>query len=83
MIAYAIVILTNLEDLKVTSTIEVRYGTEILNLDGEVVRAFVRCANNGYETFPWLDVLAEGLELISPFARPIYRHLYEEMKDKI
>ena len=83
MIEYAVVTLTDPKDFNSASIIEVQYGTKVVGLCGDMVRNFIRCTNNAYITFPDEDVLAEGLELIPPHARPIVKHLYEEMKDKV
>lgn len=86
MIAHAIVTLTDSEDLNETSVIEVQYGTEVFGLCGEMVRSFVRCVNKARAT--WLtrteeEILAEGLRIIPSETRPLLKHLYEEMKDRI
>lgn len=83
MICYRITILTNPEDFSSARIIEVQHGTEIIGLPGNIVRSFIECTNKGYLTDPWEDVIGAGLELIPPPFRPVFRHLYEEMKDKI
>ena len=83
MITYAIVTLTDPENLSSACIKEVQYGTEVLGLPGDLVRSFVECTNKGYLTDPWEDVIEEGLELRPPPFRPVFRHLYEEMKDRI
>lgn len=75
--------MTDPEDLKDACTIEVRYGTKVIGLCGEMVRDFVKCVHNAYITSQYVDALGELLELVPPGVRPALRHLYLEMEDKI
>ena len=83
MICYRIVTLTDPEDFSDACTIEVRYGTKVIGLCGEMVRDFVRCVHNAYATSQYVDALGELLKSAPSEIHPILRHLYSEMKDKI
>lgn len=83
MIAYAVVLLTDIGDALEAPRIEVQYGTKRLDLCGEVVRAFVRSTNHAYHDFPYSDCLDCGLTLVPPELREIFRHLYNTLKETI
>lgn len=79
MVAYAIVLLTDLDDVNTVAFMEVQTGTDMLVMRGEVVRSFVQCTNKAYETFPEAACLEEGLKLIPPTLQPVFAHLYEKL----
>lgn len=81
MIAYAMVLLTDLEDIREVRHIVVQYGTAKLSLDGEAVRQFVKCTNHAYHDYPYQDCLAYGLALLAPEFRPVFKHLYETLRE--
>lgn len=83
MIAYAVMLLTDLEDVEEADTIDVVYGTRKLGLSGVVVRSFVRSTNHAYHDFPYDDCLSYGLSLVPPPLRPIFKYLYETLKETI
>lgn len=83
MLEYAIVLLTDLENVPNAERIEVRYGTTVHNICGETVRSFVKCTNHAYHDYPFDDCLAHGLSLIPPEFRPIFEYLYETLKETI
>lgn len=83
MIAYAIVLLTDLEDIFEADRIEVCYGTNTCKIDGEMVRTFVKATNHAYHDFPYSDCLSYGLTLVPPEMRPIFEYLYETLKETI
>ena len=81
MIAYALVLLTDLEGIKTASRIEVRHGTVVHSICGEIVRAFVQATNHAYHDFPYDNCLAYGLKLVPPTMRPIFEYLYETLRE--
>ena len=83
MIEYAMILLTDLEDIHEASRIEVRYGTITHNICGEMVRAFVKSTNHAYHDYPFDNCLGYGLELVPPEMRPIFEYLYETLKETI
>lgn len=83
MVAYAIVLLTDMEDVHEACRIEVRYGTITHSICGETVRAFVRATNHTYHDYPNRNCLACGLEFVPPEMRPIFEYLYETLKETI
>lgn len=83
MIAYAIVLLTDIEDIHKAESIDIMYGTAELSLHGEAVRRFVECTNHAYHDFPYYDCLTAGLEFVPPKLRFIFAHLYETLKETI
>ena len=83
MIEYAIVLLTDLEDIREACRIDVQFGTARLSLDGDIVRAFVKCTNHAYYDYPFDNCLGYGLELVPPELRPIFEYLFETLKETI
>jgi len=83
MIEYAIVLLTDVEDVRKAGMIDVQYGTATLSLCGELVRSFIRSTNHAYHDYPYSNCLAYGLEHIPPELRPILAHLYDTLKEVI
>lgn len=81
MIAYAIVLLTDLEDIKEACRINVQFGTAGLSLDGDTVRAFVQCTNHAYHDHPYDNCLAYGLTLLPPELRSIFEYLFETLRE--
>lgn len=81
MIAYAMILLTDLGDIHEACRIEVQYGTRTVSICGETVRAFVKCTNHAYHDHPFGNCLGYGLELIPPEMRPIFEYLYETLKE--
>lgn len=81
MIAYAVVLLTDLEDTKKACTIDVQYGLARLDLCGELVRSFIRATNHAYHDYPFHDCLTLGLETVPPELRPILAYLYETLRE--
>lgn len=79
MIAYAIVLLTDLDDVNTITYITVQLGTDTFSLHGEVVRSFVRCTNEAYAIYPKAECLEVGLKLIPPEFRPLFEHLYKRL----
>jgi len=83
MIAFEMVLLTELEDVNTTPAITVQVGTERIFICAEAVRHFVRATNKGYTLFPHEDVLTAGLEFIRPELQEVMSFLYEELKEVI
>lgn len=81
MIAYAVILLTPIENIHEAQRVLVRYGTTRYSICGEVVRAFVMSTNHAYHDFPYTDCLAHGLTLVPPEMRPIFEYLYETLKE--
>lgn len=83
MIAYTIMLLTEIADIKEAPHIAIQCGTEELHICGDIVRAFVRCTNHAYHDYPFDDCLGYGLELIPPELRSVFAYLYETLKETI
>lgn len=83
MIAYKVVLLTDIENVLEACTIDIMYGTSKLSLCGEMVRTFVRATNHAYHDYPFDDCLELGLTLVPPELRYILRYLYETLKGEI
>ena len=79
MIAYTMMLLTDLEDVNKADFIRVQCGTGVVQICGEAVRGFVVAANKAFKCFPGEDCLGQGLELIQPELRPVFEYLYEEL----
>lgn len=84
MIAYAIVLLTDVEKVQGAGLINVQCGIGVLSVDGDAIRSFIRCANKAYKCYPGADCLEIGLEHVHPpELRCIFAHLYERLKGVI
>jgi len=81
MIAYTIVLLTDLEDVHSANAVTVQHGTVRITFPGELVRDFVRTTNHAYHDFPYQNCLEYGLVLFPPAMRPIFEYLYETLKE--
>jgi len=81
MIAYAVVLLTPIENIHEAQRVLVCYGTTNHSICGDVVRAFVMSTNHAYHDYPFDNCLGYGLELIPPEMRPIFEYLYETLKE--
>ena len=81
MIVYAIVLLTDLADIRKAKRIYVRYGTTRHSIDADVVRDFVKCTNHAYHDFPYGNCLEYGLLLVPPVMRPVFEYLYETLRE--
>ena len=77
------VLLNDPDTINEACEVKVQYGTGVVVMCGEMVRCFIKCTNKGYEQFPEEDVLEEGLRLIPPQLRYVYRFLYEKLNDVI
>ncbi len=83
MIAYAIVLLTDIADIRTAERIKIQIGTRVGCMDADTVRAFVKCTNHAYHDYPYQDCLTMGLEMIPPELRPIFEYLYIKLKETI
>jgi len=81
VIEYAIVLLTNIEDVKKVNRVKVRFGTEVYSINGEIARAFVESTNHAYHDYPHHNCLEHGLEFVPPELRPIFEYLYETLRE--
>ena len=81
MIAYSIVLLTEMDDIEEAPRIQVRCGTGMLSVDGAMVREFVKCTNHAYHDYPYYDCLTVGLALIPSELRSIFEYLYETLRE--
>lgn len=83
MIAYTIVLLTELSKVDAIEIFEVQVGTMVIGLHGDMVRSFVHCMNKACASYPEADCLEYGLEWIPPEYRDVFTYLYETCKELI
>lgn len=79
MIAYNIVLITDLEEAKTAEILQIQHGEFFLEIRGSIIRAFIQAVQMAYETWPENDCLELGLMDIPDYARPIFRYCYEIM----
>jgi len=83
MVTLANALLTDTKDINEAMVIEMIWDGRKMRLFGPAVMGFVEATNMTYTTFPGIDCLAVGLEMLPSEMRPVYEYLYEELKEVI